>query len=289
MPSMMWRWVSTRTRSRRNCIYALSAHRQPGSSVPPRVRPRRRPPTVVRPARGGRSGARRCSTPTRTSAPTIPTASSRRRSSSSRRSRSSTARALVFPMHEPDGYAAANDAVMEAVAASDGRLRSLCRVQPRDPGAVAEAQALPRGRRERHQAAPAGGGVHALRAVGARARRGRARAPRGGADPRRPRHPGARAGHGAALGRVPRRPADPRPLRDLGPGVAVARAPRPPEPVHRHGVVGARRRARDVRAVPARQHRVGERLALRAPARRRDADAAARAAGGAHASTSCAA
>ena len=50
------------------------------------------------------------------------------------------ARALVFPMHEPDGYAEANDAVMAAVAASDGRLSSLCRVQPRDPGAVDEAK-----------------------------------------------------------------------------------------------------------------------------------------------------
>jgi uncharacterized protein len=49
------------------------------------------------------------------------------------------ARALVFPMHEPDGYTAANDAVMEAVAAANGRLRWLCRVQPRDPGCVAEA------------------------------------------------------------------------------------------------------------------------------------------------------
>jgi predicted TIM-barrel fold metal-dependent hydrolase len=47
---------------------------------------------------------------------------------------------LVFPMHEPDGYTAANDAVREAVAAADGRLRWLCRVQPRDAGAVAEAE-----------------------------------------------------------------------------------------------------------------------------------------------------
>jgi predicted TIM-barrel fold metal-dependent hydrolase len=50
------------------------------------------------------------------------------------------ARALVFPMHEPDGYAEANDAVLEAVARSDGRLRALCRVQPKNPGAVAEAR-----------------------------------------------------------------------------------------------------------------------------------------------------
>ncbi len=49
------------------------------------------------------------------------------------------ARALVFPMHEPDGYREANDAVLERVAGSGGRLRALCRVQPRDSGAVAEA------------------------------------------------------------------------------------------------------------------------------------------------------
>ena len=51
-----------------------------------------------------------------------------------------SARALVFPMHEPDGYRDANDAVLERVASSDGRLRALCRVQPKDPGAVAEAR-----------------------------------------------------------------------------------------------------------------------------------------------------
>ncbi len=50
------------------------------------------------------------------------------------------ARGLVFPMHEPDGYGPANDAVLEAAAASDGRLTALCRVQPRADGALAEAR-----------------------------------------------------------------------------------------------------------------------------------------------------
>ena len=49
-------------------------------------------------------------------------------------------KALVFPMHEPDGYAGPNDGVMAAVAASGGRLRALCRVQPKDPDAVKEAR-----------------------------------------------------------------------------------------------------------------------------------------------------
>jgi uncharacterized protein len=48
------------------------------------------------------------------------------------------ARAAVFPMHEPDGYRAANDAAIGAAAGSGGRLVAYCRVDPRD-GAVAEA------------------------------------------------------------------------------------------------------------------------------------------------------
>ncbi len=41
------------------------------------------------------------------------------------------ARAVVFPMQEPDGYAAANDHVLAAAAASDDRLVAFCRVDPR--------------------------------------------------------------------------------------------------------------------------------------------------------------
>ena len=50
------------------------------------------------------------------------------------------ARALVFPMHEPDGYGGPNDAVMAAAAANSDRLRALCRVQPKDADAVKEAR-----------------------------------------------------------------------------------------------------------------------------------------------------
>jgi predicted TIM-barrel fold metal-dependent hydrolase len=49
-------------------------------------------------------------------------------------------RGMVFAMHEPDGYSGANDAVLEAAAASDGRLVPLARVAPNEPGAVAEAE-----------------------------------------------------------------------------------------------------------------------------------------------------
>jgi uncharacterized protein len=49
------------------------------------------------------------------------------------------ARAVVFPMHEPDGYAAANDAVLAAAAAQPERLVAFCRVSPHD-GALSEAR-----------------------------------------------------------------------------------------------------------------------------------------------------
>jgi uncharacterized protein len=49
-------------------------------------------------------------------------------------------RALVFAMHEPDGYGPANDAVLRATAASGGRLLPLARVSPHHEDAVAEAQ-----------------------------------------------------------------------------------------------------------------------------------------------------
>jgi predicted TIM-barrel fold metal-dependent hydrolase len=50
------------------------------------------------------------------------------------------ARALVFAMHEPDGYGEANDAVLAACAAAPDRLQALCRVDPNRPGAVDEAR-----------------------------------------------------------------------------------------------------------------------------------------------------
>jgi uncharacterized protein len=53
--------------------------------------------------------------------------------------RAGHARALVFPMHEPDGYPPANDRVLAAAAASDGRLRALCRLDPH-AAPVAEAR-----------------------------------------------------------------------------------------------------------------------------------------------------
>src|SRR2546421_598848 len=47
--------------------------------------------------------------------------------------------AVVFTMHEPDGYRAANDRVLAEAAASEGRLVPYCRLDPRDDP-VAEAE-----------------------------------------------------------------------------------------------------------------------------------------------------
>src|SRR5918997_5197332 len=42
------------------------------------------------------------------------------------------ARAVVFPMHELEGYPPANDMVLEEAAASDGRLFAFCRLNPHE-------------------------------------------------------------------------------------------------------------------------------------------------------------
>jgi hypothetical protein len=47
--------------------------------------------------------------------------------------------AFVFPMHEPDGYPPANDAVLAAAREADGRLVPFCRVNPHDDP-LAEAE-----------------------------------------------------------------------------------------------------------------------------------------------------
>jgi predicted TIM-barrel fold metal-dependent hydrolase len=48
--------------------------------------------------------------------------------------------AFVFPMHEPDGYSAANDMVIEAASQSGSLLTPFCRVSPNGGGAAAEAE-----------------------------------------------------------------------------------------------------------------------------------------------------
>ena len=69
--------------------------------------------------------------------------------------------------------------------------------------------------------------------------------------------------------RYPDAHADPRARGDLRPRLALARAARAPERADRHVVVEPGRPGRAVRAGAAGEHRVGERLAVRAPAGRR--------------------
>jgi uncharacterized protein len=55
--------------------------------------------------------------------------------------------AFVFPMHEPEGYAAANDEVIEAAQASDGLLVPFCRVNPHIEPLKEAERALEKGAR----------------------------------------------------------------------------------------------------------------------------------------------
>src|SRR4029079_5879211 len=56
-------------------------------------------------------------------------------------------RALIFAMHEPDGYAGPNDAVLEACANSGGRLVPLARIDPKDSPAIEAERCLAAGAR----------------------------------------------------------------------------------------------------------------------------------------------
>jgi hypothetical protein len=55
------------------------------------------------------------------------------------------ARAWVFPMHELDGYRAANDMVIDEAERSEGRLFAFCRLDPHDDALAEAERALERG------------------------------------------------------------------------------------------------------------------------------------------------
>ena len=57
------------------------------------------------------------------------------------------AQAIVFPMHEPDGYPPANDMVIRESEASDGRLFPFCRLDPADHPLEEARRALDAGAR----------------------------------------------------------------------------------------------------------------------------------------------
>src|SRR3954449_12361763 len=50
------------------------------------------------------------------------------------------ARAVVFPMHEPDGYPGPNDVAIAAALGSNGRLSAYCRIDPKAGDPAAEAR-----------------------------------------------------------------------------------------------------------------------------------------------------
>jgi predicted TIM-barrel fold metal-dependent hydrolase len=54
-------------------------------------------------------------------------------------------KAITFPMHEPDGYAPANDMVVEQAVAAGGRLFPFCRVNPHDRPLAEAERSLERG------------------------------------------------------------------------------------------------------------------------------------------------
>jgi uncharacterized protein len=56
-------------------------------------------------------------------------------------------RAVVFPLHEPDGYPPANDMVIRAAAGSGGRLFAFCRLDPHDNPLAEAERALAAGAR----------------------------------------------------------------------------------------------------------------------------------------------
>ena len=86
-------------------------------------------------------------------------------------------RAVVFPMHEPDGYPGPNDVAIAAAAASEvGWSRSAGSTRATHP--AAEARRCLDAGAVGHQAAPARGAVHDGRAGRARDHRRRARATR---------------------------------------------------------------------------------------------------------------
>jgi hypothetical protein len=57
------------------------------------------------------------------------------------------ARAVVFPMHEPDGYREANDLILSEAAASEGRLIPFCRLDPHDDAVAEASRCVERGAR----------------------------------------------------------------------------------------------------------------------------------------------
>ena len=176
-------------------------------------------------------------------------------------------RALLFAMHEPDGYAAGQRrraGRRRGVRAAASR--PLARIAPNADDALAEAQrCLDAGARgfKLHPRSDAFGLPHpVVEEVVALAHERRAP----GALPRRARDPAPRRGRRRPRAPLSRRAADPRPRGHQRPRLDRRRGRRAAEPLLRHRVVERRRPAAALRHDPARADPLRERHALRARA-----------------------
>ncbi len=173
-------------------------------------------------------------------------------------------RGVVFAMHEPDGYPAANDMVLAEAAASDSVLVPFCRLDPEaDPLAEAE-RCLAAGARgiKLHPRAEGFTLDHpALRPVFALADERRlpvlVHAGRGIPALGPPRRGGLR--------RLPRHAADPGPRGHLRPGLDLAAGRRAAEPLLRHRLVVPQRPSGAAGPGAARPGALGQRRARTAP------------------------
>ncbi len=138
----------------------------------------------------------------------------------------------------------------------NGLLVPFCRVNPHDdPAPRGRAQPGRRGPGDQAASARRGSSRSTTRAFG-RSIALAERALAAGADPRRPRHPGARPARRRAGRGVPERAADPRPRRHLRPVLDLAGGRRPAEPAVRHRLVDPGRPRDAVLARAARADRV---------------------------------
>ena len=173
-------------------------------------------------------------------------------------------RAVVFPMHEPEGYPKANDWVREEADRSEGRLVPFARLDPRDDPVAEGERSLDAGAKglklhpRAEEFAMDEPGVEPIVAL-AQERKVPLIVHAGRGIP-------ALGRHVVELCRQPPRgQRDPRPRRDLRPGLDLARRARAPQPLLRHLVVERRRPARaDVAGAPG-PGPAGLRRALRQP------------------------
>src|SRR3954453_4030719 len=139
VPSISWRAVSIRTRSRRECMAPVSGLRALACRVP---RPMLDIDAMLRPWWDDvleRHGPLELYDAHTHIGQNDPDGFKQTPAELMNVMGRAGARAVVFPMHEPDGYPAANDVAIAAARDSGGRLVAFCRVDPH-ADAAAEAE-----------------------------------------------------------------------------------------------------------------------------------------------------